>query len=219
MINNFNYFNPMSILDQLAVSLGRRDEVPNQELAKKLVKSKNSRAIKELVDNLRNKDRNIHSDCIKVLYEIGAQQPELIKDYIDDFAALLFHKNNRLAWGGMCALNHITTVSPDAVYKILPQLIDAANKGSVITRDNLVRILIKLEAEKKYAGKIFPLLMEQFATCPTNQFPMYADEAMPVINKKNAAAFSKAIQQRLPEIEGEAKKNRLLKLLKKVERG
>lgn len=66
----------MSILPKLASSLGRRDEVPNQELAKQLVKSKDKKAIVELVENLSKKDKNIQSDCIKVLYEIGEQQPE-----------------------------------------------------------------------------------------------------------------------------------------------
>jgi hypothetical protein len=49
----------MSILNQLATALNRRDEVPNQELAKKIVKSKDKDAVKELVDNLNNKDKNI----------------------------------------------------------------------------------------------------------------------------------------------------------------
>ena len=74
----------MSILDQLATALKRSDEVPNQELARKIVKSKDKDAVKELVDNLRNKDKNIQADCIKALYEIGVEQPALTKDYIND---------------------------------------------------------------------------------------------------------------------------------------
>lgn len=206
----------MSVIDQLAFSLNRRDEVPNQEFAKKIVKLKDKKAVKELVENLKNKNKNIQADCIKVLYEIGETHPALIKDYLYDFTALINSKNNRLAWGGMIALNYITTEDPDAVYKLLPKLIDAADNGSVITRDNLVRILIKLEAQKKYAGKAFPLLIEQMTTCPTNQLPMYADNAMPVINESNKRQFVTLLQQRLPEVESEPKKNRILKVIKKL---
>ncbi|MCB0545469.1 MAG: hypothetical protein KDC70_18225, partial [Saprospiraceae bacterium] len=60
----------MSILDKLSTSLNRRDEVPNQELAKKILKTKDKKAIKELAENLENKNKGIQSDCIKVLYEI-----------------------------------------------------------------------------------------------------------------------------------------------------
>jgi hypothetical protein len=40
----------MTILDKLATALNRRDEVPNQELAKEIVSAKNKRAVKELVE-------------------------------------------------------------------------------------------------------------------------------------------------------------------------
>lgn len=205
----------MTIIDQLAFSLNRRDEVPNQELAKKIVRSADTKAIKELVNNLKNSNKNIQADCIKVLYEIGALQPALIKNHINDFTSLLNNKNNRLVWGGMIAINHITTADPDRVYKLLPGLIDKANNGSVITRDNLVSILIKLEREKKFKGKVFSLLIEQMTVCPTNQLPMYAENAMPVINNTNRASFIHLLQKRLKEVESEPKKNRLLKVIKK----
>ena len=87
----------MSVINRLAHSLGRRDEVPNQELARDLAAKKNIAAIKEIVENLANKDKNIQADCIKVLYEIGVIDPDLIADYAEDFVKLLMSKNNRLA--------------------------------------------------------------------------------------------------------------------------
>lgn len=203
-------------LNQLASSHDRRDEVPNQELARKIIKSKDKKAIQELVNNLKNKNKDIQADCIKVLYEVGAEQPALIKEYLDDFTALINSKNNRLAWGGMSAINSITGEVPDAVYKLLPRLIDAANAGSVITRDNLVSILIKLEGEKKYQGKVFPLLIEQLTTCPTNQLPMYAENGLPVVTNKNKASFISILQQRLPEVVSESKRNRILKIIRRI---
>src|SRR6266498_2301131 len=97
----------MSILSQLATSLDVRSEVPNQVLAKKIIKASDKKAVKELVENLDNKDKNIQGDCIKVLYEIGEQEPELIASYDKEFLALLDHKNNRLVWGAMTALDGI----------------------------------------------------------------------------------------------------------------
>ncbi|WP_315820385.1 hypothetical protein [Paraflavitalea speifideaquila] len=89
----------MSIIDKLAFTLGRRDEVPNQELAKQIVKKKDEAGIKELVDNLGNKSKDIQHDCIKVLYEIGTQDAILIAGYAKVFVGLLGSKNNRLQWG------------------------------------------------------------------------------------------------------------------------
>ena len=47
----------------------RRDEVPNQELAKELAAKKDRKGIREIADNLWNKNAQIQSDCLKVLYE------------------------------------------------------------------------------------------------------------------------------------------------------
>jgi len=65
----------MTVIDKLATTLGRKDEVPNQILAEQIVSAKDREAVEELVENLFNRDRRIQSDCIKVLYEIGAANP------------------------------------------------------------------------------------------------------------------------------------------------
>ena len=204
----------MSVLNKLASSLDRRDEVPNRELAKEIIKKNDKKAIKELVENLSNKDKNIQSDCIKVLYEIGEQRSELIAEYYKEFTQLLENKNNRLVWGAMTAIDTITKYHPKEIYKTLPKLIDIAEKGSVITTDHLVNIMIQLIASKQ--TDVFPLLMEQLRNCPTNQLPMYAERSLPVINEKNKAVFVKVLSSRLKEVEKESKKARIEKVLKKL---
>ena len=206
----------MSVIDQLASSLGRRDEVPNQALAKAIVKNSDKKAVKELVENLKHNKKDIQSDCIKVLYEIGELQPELIVIYLDDFLALLNHKNNRLRWGGMTALNCISKINPDDIYKVLPKIMEAAEKGSVITRDNAVNILINLSAVKKHASNAFDLLIDQLLNCPTNQLPMYAERALPIINENNKTVFVEALKSRLENIEKESKKKRVVKVINKL---
>ena len=56
-------------------------------------------------------------------------------------------------------------------------------------------------------------------TCPANQLPMYAENAVPIINESNKQQFIKLIDQRLPEIESEPKKSRILKIIKKLSNG
>ena len=71
-------------------------------------------------------------------------QPKLIVDYLNDFIALLESKNNRLQWGVMTAIDTITLEAPKEVYASLTKIIKAAEKGSVITKDHAIGILIKL---------------------------------------------------------------------------
>ena len=72
----------MTILSKLASSLNRRDEVPNQELAKQIATKSDKQGIKELIKNLGNKSKDIQNDCIKVLYEIGELKPSLVAEYL-----------------------------------------------------------------------------------------------------------------------------------------
>jgi hypothetical protein len=206
----------MTIINQLACSLNRRDEVPNQELAKKIAAANDAKAVQEVIDHLNNKDKNIASDCIKVVYEIGVLQPKLIAPFTTEIIALLDSKNNRMQWGAMIALHLITPVNPKVIYNALAKIIAVADKGSVITNDHCVGILIKLCAVKEYVADAFTLLIERLRICPTNQLPMYAENAMPIINKTNKTLFITTLQARLSEIEKDTKRIRVEKVIKKV---
>jgi hypothetical protein len=206
----------MSVIDKLACSLGRRDEVPNQELAQQILKSKDKKAVKELVENLGNKDKNIQSDCIKVLYEIGESQPELIADYDKEFLALLDGRNNRLVWGAMTALDYIASINPARVHQNLGKILMVADQGSVITKDHGVGILIKLAADKRFADDALTLLLDQFRSAATNQLPMYAENSVRVIPDERKASFVKVLTSRLADIEKESKRKRVEKVIAKL---
>jgi hypothetical protein len=206
----------MSVLPLLASSLKRRDEVPNQELAAQIVKRHDKAAIKELVELLSKNKKDIQNDCIKVLYEVGERNPQLIAAYIKEFVNLLESKNNRLQWGAMSALNTIASVDPKGIYTVLPVIMNAADKGSVITKDNAVAILIKLCATKQYSESAFSLLIEQLLSAPVNQLPMYAENAMTVVNPKNKTIFLKTLSSRLSDIEKESKRKRVEKVIQKI---
>jgi hypothetical protein len=205
----------MTVLDKLATSLNRKDEVPNQELAENIARDNNQKAIEELVNNLNNPDKNIQSDCIKVLYEIGERKPSLIAQHANEFIALLNKDNNRLIWGAMIALDAITDKTSTTIYRELPKILEAANKGSVITKDHAVDILIKLCSVKEFADQAFPLLIEQLKNCPVNQLPMYSENATRIINSKSKAkVFVSTLSSRLGQIEKESKRKRIDKVIK-----
>ncbi len=206
----------MSVIDQLASSLNFRGSEPNKKLAKEIAANKDKLAVKELVSNLNNKDKLIQSDCIKVLYELGEQDPELIAPYVKAFIELLNSKNNRMQWGAMTALDMIALEHPQLIFDSLGKIIDIADKGSVITTDHCVSILLKLCTIPQYKDDVFPLFIEQIQECPTNQLPMYAENALPVIDSDNKDAFLKVLRLRVGEVEKDAKRKRLDNVVKKL---
>ena len=193
----------MSILNRLAHSLGRRDEVPNQELARDLAAKKNKAGIKEIAENLWNKDKNIQADCIKVLYEVGVIEPVLIADYVEDFVKLLRSKNNRLAWGGMTALAEVAKANPDAVFKNLDAIKKAKETGSVITVDNAISTLAyTAAANKKYNETIFPYLLNHLSNCRPKEVSQHSEKTLPAVNAANKADFIKVLEKRMEDLSG-----------------
>jgi hypothetical protein len=206
----------MSTLDQIAYFLNRRDEVPNQELARELAATRNTVGIHEIAANLWNRNKNIRSDCLKVLYEIGYINPELIADYAGDFLKLLHDKENRMIWGAMIGL---ATIADRRAAEIWPQVNDvmaAVEQGSVITVVWGVKTLAGVAAaDKKYRKKLFPFLMAQIQACIPRDVPMHAESILRAVDKSNQQEFLSALEARQSEMTP-AQLTRLKKVVKKV---
>jgi hypothetical protein len=193
----------MSVLNRLASSLGRRDEVPNQELARELAARKDQVGIRELAENLWNKDKNIQADCIKVLYEVGSLEPQLIADYTADFVRLLRSKNNRLVWGGMTALAEVAKANPDVVFRYLDEIKKAKETGSVITVDNAISTLAYTAAANgEYNKAIFPYLLKHLSGCRPKEVPQHSEKTLPAVNSSNKADFIKVLEKRFEDLTG-----------------
>jgi len=204
----------LTVLPRLASALGRRNQAPNLKLALEIVTTNDAKAVKELIENLSNKDRAIRNDCLKVLYEIGYRGPGLIAAYTAEFAKLLLSKDNRLVWGGMTALDSIASVDQKGVYGLLEQIVQSANGGSVITRDHAVGILAKLAAIEDYRETCLPILLQQLEGSPDNQFPSYVEISIPVVGRADRGAFTKLVEKRLASLEKESQRRRVEKALR-----
>lgn len=193
----------MSVLNRLAHSLGRRDEVPNQELARDLAAKKDKKGIREIAENLWNKDKNIQADCIKVLYEVGNLEPRLIADYAEDFVKLLRSRNNRLVWGGMTALAEVAKANPDMVFKHLDSIKKAKETGSVITVDNAISTLAHTAGTNdQYNKVILPYLLKHLSSCRPKEVPQHSEKTIPAVNASNKEEFIKVLENRMEDLSG-----------------
>ncbi|MDN5215382.1 hypothetical protein QQ020_25105 [Fulvivirgaceae bacterium BMA12] len=206
----------INVLNKLASALDRRDETPNQQLAEEIVTAADDKAVDTLIRNLANNNKAIQNDCIKVLYEVGERKPSMIAGHMNLFLSLLNHKYNRLQWGAMTALNCIANVNPQGIYNNLVQIADAADRGSVITRDHAVNILVQLMGIPEYTANAFGLLIELLLKSPANQLPMYAEKALPSTPDGYKADLIKALRSRLTDIEKASKRARVEKVIKKL---
>ncbi len=193
----------MSALDKLACALGRRDEVPNRELARLLIETDDRNGVREVAEGLWHKDHAIQADCIKVLYEVGYLKPELVVSYAEDFLRLLKRRENRLVWGGMIALSTIGTLAADELYPRWEEICKAMDSGSVITRDGGVLTLAGIASTSQERGAaIFPYLLEHLRTCRPKDVPQHCEKILQAVNAGNKADFVAALGQRLVDLQG-----------------
>jgi len=205
------------MIEKLACKMGRNDEVPNIELAEQLCKYNDAAGIKEIVEGFKGKDRAVANDCIKVLYEIGERNPQLICDYADDFVSSLYSPNNRLVWGCMTALAKIVEYAPQPIFEKLEVVISAYENGSVITIDNSMSVFAGLcKAGDNYAKTVLPMIIKHLQKCKPKDVPQHAERASVCFNSKNAGDFIEVLEKRKPHLAstGQARVNKLLKNLR-----
>jgi hypothetical protein len=206
----------MTALNKIAYFRNRRDEVPNQELARELAQTRNAADIREIAGNLWNREPNIQSDCLKVLYELGYLSPELIAEYGDDFLKLLKNRNNRMIWGGMIALSTIASLQADKIFPHLEEINKTMETGSIITNDAGIKTLVEVAVQKdEYRIRILPYLLERLAASRPVDAPRYAENILVAISAAEKADFIKILEKWIRAASG-SRLTRLKKVLKQA---
>jgi hypothetical protein len=206
----------MSALDKLASALGRADEVPNQLLAKDIAATSDRAAVRELVGQLDSKNRAIQHDCIKVLYEVGYLQPDLVAAYVNDFIKLLRSRDNRMVWGGMTALGTIAGREAGEIWKQIGVIMDVTDKGSAITQDWGIRVLATVSAQDThYEDRILPFLLTFLKNCRPKDLPRHAESCLVAVTVANRATVLPILEARKSTLKA-AQAKRIEKVIRAI---
>ncbi len=205
-----------SVESRLASTLGQRDEQPNIQLADDLARSGNREGVQELVEILANGKGPAKSDAIKVLYEVGQRDPSLIVDHTDPLLGLLEARNNRLVWGALTALACICQIAPDRIFAHLEAILAAADKGSVIAKDQAFAVLVNLVGREGYADQMIPITLSRLESAAINQLPMYAEQAARALPAESRTAFRTVLESRLNDEMPPSKRRRVEKVLRRL---
>lgn len=204
----------MSVLSKLASAQGRKDEEPNKDLGRELVENHDIEGIREIAENLWNKDKRVQTDCLSVLEQVGLLEPELIENYVADFIELIFSKDNRLVWAAMINLALIADRKPQEIFEQYDDIVKVIEKGSVITKDNGIKTLAKIASTStEYKEVIVPYLMEQLRSCRSKSVPQYAESIRVAVNLDNQEQYLSILNERLDALSA-AQQRRVKKLLK-----
>jgi hypothetical protein len=207
----------MSTLEKIAFYQNRRDEIPNQLLARELVETKNITGIREIAANLENRNKNVRSDCLKVLYEIGYLDPSLIAEFVEEFLMLLKRKDNRMVWGAMIGLATIADRRADEIWPQIEEIIRITQTGTVITQVWGTRVLARVaSADEVYRTRILPVLMQQLRTCLARDVPTHAESTLRAMDRQNKAEVLSILEMRRAEMTP-SQRVRLNKVTKQIQ--
>ena len=152
-----------------------------------------------------------------MLYEIGYLQPELVAPYTEDFLKLLHSRHNRLVWGAMIALSTVADLKADVIYPHVADIKQVMDQGSVITRDNGVKVLALVAAQKAaYSKRIFPYLLHHLETCRPKDVPQHAEKIAIAVNARNQQQFIAVLEKRLVDLKG-SQAARVKKVIREIE--
>jgi hypothetical protein len=207
-----------ALLNRLAYLQTRRDRTPNLDLARDLAAREDRAGIREIAENMWNESKNIHNDCIHVMYELGRIDPTLITPYARDFIKLLKSKQHETISSAMTALSEIAKVDADFIFQNLDSIKKAKDAGSDETVEKSILTLAHTAAaNEEYSRAILPDLLKQISTCRPSEVSHYAEQTLPAVNEENKAQFIKTLKKRNDDLSGAAF-TRLAKIIRLAEK-
>jgi len=191
------------LLNRLGYLQTRRDRTPNLDLARDLAARDDIAGIREIAENMWNDNKNIHGDCMNVMYELGRVDPNLITPYAADFIKFLKSKHQNMVQGAIIALSEVAKVKPDFIFKHLDEIKKVKETGSEIGVNKSISTLAETAAaNEEYSKAIFPYLLQHILSCPHKEVPEHAERMLPAVNENNSFDFIKTLEKRLEELSG-----------------
>ena len=191
------------LLNRLGYLQTRRDRTPNLDLARNLAARDDLTGIREIAENMWNDNKNIHGDCMNVMYEIGRVDPNLITPYASDFIKFLKSKHQNMVLGAITALSEVAKVKPDFIVKHLDEIKKAKEAGAeAVVVKSISALAYTAAANEEYSKTIFPYLLQDLLSCHHKEIPEHAEKILPAINEDNKIDFIKTLKKRLEELSG-----------------
>ncbi len=192
------------LLNRLGYLQSRRDRTPNLDLARDLVSHDDKIGIQEIAKNMWNDNKNIHNDCMNVMYEIAIIDPILVTPYADDFIRFLKSNYQNMVLGAIIALAEIAKVKPEFTFRHLNEIKKTKEVGSdpISVNKSISALAHTSSAKDEYEKIIFPYLLDHLSTCYFKEISEHAERILPAINEGNKAQFIKSLYKRIEELSG-----------------
>jgi hypothetical protein len=127
-------------------------------------------------------------------------------------------KQNRLVWGAMIALSTVAAIQAAEIARHSEDIQRAMEHGSVITKDNGVKVLATVAAQREeQRSQIFPYLLKHLETCRPKDVPQHAEAVLVAVDAGNKTGFIRVLDGRMVDANG-SQAARLKRVCKEAEK-
>jgi|GEM_PF-1024611 len=192
------------LLERLAVSSNRYDDLPNQELASQIVFHLDQEAVSILVSVIETHD-DVHApDAARVVFEVGSRDEELVLPFIDRLVDLCCDEHFEVLPFSMYALAPLGHHAAEHLWDVRDlfwQAISEADAHMEMTQVAAVKLLSALcAASPDYARTLAGGLVDLLGKCPPNDVAMFAESVLPALGAAHSHRAKPVLDRRMKEL-------------------
>lgn len=192
------------LLNRLAISMCRCDEMPNLELAADLVLNEDEESVGLLVGVIERHDVEHAPDVARVLCEVGTRAPHLLLAHADRLLALCDESQKDVLPYTMYAFSPVAHRHAEALWEMrdlfwsaladLTQPADMAQAGAV-------RLLSALcAAGPDYARTLAGGLVDLLGKCMPKDVAFFAESVLPALGTAHSHRAKPVLDRRMKEL-------------------
>ncbi len=192
------------LLDRLAVSTNRYDEMPNLELAAEIVFNMDREAVSLLVEVLARHDDVHGPDAGRVLAEVGTRDEELIETELAQLVGLIDYDNLEMLSAVMRAISPLAHRVVDELWEyrdLFWQVINEGQEEADSAQAAAVRLLSAMcAAGPDYARTLAGGLVDLLGKCLPRDVALYAEAVLPALGSAHSHRAKPVLDRRMKEL-------------------
>ncbi|MBI1944732.1 MAG: hypothetical protein HYS27_03495 [Deltaproteobacteria bacterium] len=192
------------LLNRLAVSVQRLDDVPNLELAADIVQCDDADALRILVAVIERHDDHHAPDAARVIFEVGTRAPELLQPLADRLIAMCEDSQKEMLPYTMYALSPIAHLHSETLWDMRDLFWSALTDLTLpasMAQAGSVRLLSALcAAGPDYARTLAGGLVDLLGKCMPKDVAFFAESVLPALGTAHSHRAKPVLDRRMKEL-------------------
>ena len=192
------------LLARLAISVGRRDEMPNLELAADIVFADDTDAVSALIGVIERHDDHHAPDAARVVCEVGNRAPDLLLAHADRLVEMIDVSQKDMLPFTMLALSPVASRHAEALWPsrdLFWQCLADLQTPADVAQAGAVKLLAALcAAGPDYARTLAGGLVDLLGKCMPKDVAFFAESVLPALGAAHSHRAKPVLDRRLKEL-------------------